>query len=134
MFGQSYQGGQSVKVFSPVGKDPVANWKLSNKKHVRKVYEKEVKGFVYECVGSTQGKMALPSNARDSCTCFKLIRELTNPIHYFSGPCAAVSSSPTKTIASPAILFGNMHKWGEEIEKVTSRWIFCFLSLRSFAP
>ena len=64
MFGQTYQGGSSVEVFSPVGRDPTARWRLSSQKHIRKKYDKEVKGFIYDIGGSTQAKMALPRDDR----------------------------------------------------------------------
>lgn len=42
MFHSSYQDGDCVEVFSPAGKNPGSEWKLSGK--VDRLYEKGVKG------------------------------------------------------------------------------------------
>ncbi|KAM9799464.1 protein CFAP20DC isoform 3-T3 [Syngnathus typhle] len=68
MFKHNYQGGAGVEVFSGQGKDPVAKWKLcGGPSAIRKVYDKEVKGFVYCLEGSSKTvKMQMPANGRMS--------------------------------------------------------------------
>uniref|UniRef100_A0A8C1I8F0 Zgc:162324 n=1 Tax=Cyprinus carpio TaxID=7962 RepID=A0A8C1I8F0_CYPCA len=66
MFRNDYQGGLTVDVFSAQGKDPVAKWKLYGRKSsISKVFDKEVKGFVYSLEGSSQThKMQLPKDSK----------------------------------------------------------------------
>ncbi|XP_043098174.1 uncharacterized protein C3orf67 homolog isoform X1 [Puntigrus tetrazona] len=74
MFKNDYQGGLTVDIFSAQGKDPVAKWKLHGRKSsITKVFDKEVKGFVYSLEGSSQThKMQLP---KDSKTTLGLIQK-----------------------------------------------------------
>ena len=44
MFERVYQGGPAVEVFTPQGKDPTTNWKLSGS--VTRLFDKAVKRFV----------------------------------------------------------------------------------------
>ncbi|TRY65044.1 hypothetical protein DNTS_018547 [Danionella cerebrum] len=73
MFRNDYQGGVSVDVFSAQGKDPVAKWKLFGRNpSITKMFDKEVKGFVYSLEGNSQThKMQLP---KDSKTTLGLIQ------------------------------------------------------------
>ncbi|XP_051754181.1 uncharacterized protein C3orf67 homolog [Ctenopharyngodon idella] len=66
MFRNDYQGGLTVDIFSAQGKDPVAKWKLYGRKpSITKVFDKEVKGFVYSLEGSSQThKMQLPKDSK----------------------------------------------------------------------
>ncbi|XP_059415873.1 protein CFAP20DC-like isoform X1 [Carassius carassius] len=66
MFRNDYQGGLAVDIFSAQGKDPVAKWKLYGRKSsISKVFDKEVKGFVYSLEGSSQThKMQLPKDSK----------------------------------------------------------------------
>ncbi|XP_056112159.1 uncharacterized protein C3orf67 homolog [Rhinichthys klamathensis goyatoka] len=66
MFRNDYQGGLTVDIFSAQGKDPVAKWKLYGRKPpITKVFDKEVKGFVYSLEGSSQThKMQLPKDSK----------------------------------------------------------------------
>ncbi|XP_048054862.1 uncharacterized protein C3orf67 homolog isoform X2 [Megalobrama amblycephala] len=66
MFRNDYQGGLTVDIFSAHGKDPVAKWKLYGRKpSITKVFDKEVKGFVYSLEGSSQThKMQLPKDSK----------------------------------------------------------------------
>eukprot|EP00466_Bigelowiella_natans_P016563 jgi/Bigna1/72353/fgenesh1_pg.19_\ len=66
MFERRFQGGASVEIFSPSGRYPLQGWSISHKKHVKKMYEKEVKGFVFECGGSAKASMKLPGNEKES--------------------------------------------------------------------
>ncbi|XP_061642180.1 uncharacterized protein C3orf67 homolog isoform X2 [Phyllopteryx taeniolatus] len=68
MFKHNYQGGAGVEVFSGQGKDPVAKWKLcGGQSAIRKVFDKEVKGFVYCLEGSSKTvKMQMPENGKMS--------------------------------------------------------------------
>ncbi|KAI2663800.1 Protein CFAP20DC [Labeo rohita] len=53
MFRNDFQGGLTVDIFSAQGKDPVAKWKLYGRKSsITKVFDKEMKGFVYILEGS----------------------------------------------------------------------------------
>ncbi|KAK0147084.1 hypothetical protein N1851_004519 [Merluccius polli] len=66
MFKNNYQGGSVVEVFSAQGKDPVAKWRLQGAPAaIHRVFDKEVKGFVY-CVegGSQTVKMQLPEDGK----------------------------------------------------------------------
>ncbi|XP_076870402.1 protein CFAP20DC isoform X2 [Brachyhypopomus gauderio] len=66
MFKNEYQGGASVEIFSAQGKDPVAKWKLSGgQSSISRIFDKEVKGFVYSLEGSSQmHKMQLPKDGK----------------------------------------------------------------------
>ncbi|XP_053492660.1 uncharacterized protein C3orf67 homolog isoform X4 [Ictalurus furcatus] len=65
MFKGEYQGGAVVEVFSAQGKDPVANWKLSGQPSISKMFDKEMKGFVYSLKGSSQThRMQLPKDGK----------------------------------------------------------------------
>ncbi|KAI7808014.1 uncharacterized protein C3orf67 homolog [Triplophysa rosa] len=66
MFRNDYQGGPIVDIFSAQGQDPVAKWKLFGRKpSITKVFDKEVKGFVYSLDGSSQThKMQLPKDGK----------------------------------------------------------------------
>ncbi|XP_056606180.1 uncharacterized protein C3orf67 homolog isoform X2 [Triplophysa dalaica] len=66
MFRNDYQGGPIVDIFSAQGKDPVAKWKLFGRKpSITKLFDKEVKGFVYSLDGSSQThKMQLPKDGK----------------------------------------------------------------------
>mmetsp|Transcript_8258 Transcript_8258/g.16119 ORF Transcript_8258/g.16119 Transcript_8258/m.16119 type:complete len:681 (+) Transcript_8258:58-2100(+) len=66
MFERQYQGGSSVEILSASGRDPLDKWKVSSKKQVRKIFEKGVRGFVFECGGSTSAKMNLPRSERET--------------------------------------------------------------------
>ncbi|XP_023661231.2 protein CFAP20DC isoform X2 [Paramormyrops kingsleyae] len=64
MFKNEYQGGAVVDIFSAQGKDPVAKWKLhGGQSAISKVFDKEMKGFVYILEGSSQAnKMQMPKD------------------------------------------------------------------------
>ncbi|XP_048874282.1 uncharacterized protein C3orf67 homolog isoform X2 [Brienomyrus brachyistius] len=64
MFRNEYQGGAVVDIFSAQGKDPVAKWKLhGGQSAISKVFDKEMKGFVYILEGSSQAnKMQMPKD------------------------------------------------------------------------
>ncbi|XP_026766932.3 uncharacterized protein C3orf67 homolog isoform X2 [Pangasianodon hypophthalmus] len=65
MFKNEYQGGAVVEVFSAQGKDPVAKWKLSGQPSISKMFDKEMKGFVYSLEGSSQThRMQLPKDGK----------------------------------------------------------------------
>ncbi|GCC21907.1 hypothetical protein chiPu_0000290 [Chiloscyllium punctatum] len=67
MFKNEYQGGPFVEIFSSQGKDPVAKWKLCGSPAVQKVFDKEVKSYVYILEGSSQrNKMQLPKDSKQS--------------------------------------------------------------------
>ncbi|XP_051873584.1 uncharacterized protein C3orf67 homolog [Pristis pectinata] len=67
MFKNEYQGGSFVEIFSSQGKDPVARWKLCGSPAVQKVFDKEVKSYVYILEGSCQrNKMQLPKDSKHS--------------------------------------------------------------------
>lgn len=46
------------------GKDPTGNWKMCGGKAVKRVYEKNVKGYVYAISGGPGHKMQLPKDER----------------------------------------------------------------------
>ncbi|GCB66323.1 hypothetical protein scyTo_0014980 [Scyliorhinus torazame] len=67
MFKNEYQGGPFVEIFSSQGKDPVAKWKLCGSPAVQKVFDKEVKSYVYILEGSSQrNKMQLPKDSKQT--------------------------------------------------------------------
>ncbi|CAH1783317.1 unnamed protein product [Owenia fusiformis] len=69
MFKNEFQGGAFFEIFSAQGKDPTANWKLSGGHGIRKIYDKEVKSFVYTIEGSSHStKMQLPKDPKQSLT------------------------------------------------------------------
>ena len=62
MFDGTYQGGAAVDVFSAGGSNPTSNWKVSGQ--VQRVYDKSVKGYVFQCEGGAVAKMQLPKDER----------------------------------------------------------------------
>lgn len=61
MFKLAFHGGPAVEVFSPQGKNPLENWKITG--NVQKSFDKEVKGSVWTLEG--QSKIQLPNNDKD---------------------------------------------------------------------
>ncbi|KAM9483374.1 protein CFAP20DC [Clarias gariepinus] len=60
-----FKGGAVVEVFSAQGKDPVAKWKISGQSSVIKMFDKEIKGFLYSLEGSSQThRMQLPKDGK----------------------------------------------------------------------
>ncbi|XP_069499853.1 protein CFAP20DC [Ambystoma mexicanum] len=68
MFKNEYQGGAFVEIFSAQGKDPTAKWKLlGSPSAIWKVFDKEVKTFVFVLEGSSQtNKMQLPKDNKQA--------------------------------------------------------------------
>ncbi|KAK7101886.1 protein CFAP20DC-like [Littorina saxatilis] len=68
MFKNEYQGGPYLEIFSPQGRDATSShWKLGS--GVKKVYEKEVKGYVYVLEGTpSTTKMHIPKDNKQSMT------------------------------------------------------------------
>ncbi|KAK7494008.1 hypothetical protein BaRGS_00014890 [Batillaria attramentaria] len=65
MFKNEYQGGSYFEIFSPQGRDPAANWKIGA--GVKKVYEKDVKGYVYILEGTpSTTKVHFPKDNKHS--------------------------------------------------------------------
>ncbi|KAJ3603298.1 hypothetical protein NHX12_031040 [Muraenolepis orangiensis] len=66
MFKNNFQGGSVVEIFSAQGKDPVAKWRLQGAPaSINKVFDKEVKGFVYCVEGCSQTvKMQIPEDGK----------------------------------------------------------------------
>uniref|UniRef100_A0A8C4ZPU6 CFA20 domain-containing protein n=1 Tax=Gadus morhua TaxID=8049 RepID=A0A8C4ZPU6_GADMO len=60
------KGGAVVEVFSAQGNNPVAKWKLQGAPaSIKKIFDKEVKGFVYCVEGSSQTvKMLIPEDGK----------------------------------------------------------------------
>ncbi|PFX30604.1 uncharacterized protein C3orf67 homolog [Stylophora pistillata] len=89
MFKHEFQGGSYVEVFSAQGRDPVAKWRLSGSASTKnKVYDKDVKSFVYFLEGeTTTTKMSLPKDEKQSLglTQRYLVLQLYVPLgHSFS--------------------------------------------------
>jgi len=57
-----YQGGPSVDVFGTSGSNPIAQWKVSGGVH--KVYDKSVRGYVYNCEWGPTSRMQLPDERK----------------------------------------------------------------------
>jgi hypothetical protein len=64
LFESVYQGGPSVEVFGTSGSNPLEKWKVSGA--VRKVYDKQVRGFILSCEGGPAIRMQLPKDDRRS--------------------------------------------------------------------
>uniref|UniRef100_A0A061QI10 CFA20 domain-containing protein n=1 Tax=Tetraselmis sp. GSL018 TaxID=582737 RepID=A0A061QI10_9CHLO len=66
LFSSDYQGGPYFDVFGPQGSSPLSKWKISGpgSKSVKKVYEKDVKGYVFNCPGGHGFKMGFPKDER----------------------------------------------------------------------
>ena len=62
LFDTAYQGGAAVEVFSAGGSNPTSNWKVSGA--VQRIYDKSVKGYVFQCDGGPSAKMQLPKDER----------------------------------------------------------------------
>ncbi|XP_046548599.1 protein CFAP20DC-like [Haliotis rubra] len=69
MFRHDFQGGPYFEIFSAQGKDSTSHWKLQNGTGIKKLYEKEVKGYVYTLEGtSATTRIQLPRDSRHSLT------------------------------------------------------------------
>ncbi|XP_048252826.1 protein CFAP20DC-like [Haliotis rufescens] len=69
MFRNDFQGGPYFEIFSAQGKDSTSHWKLQNGPGIKKLYEKEVKGYVYTLEGtSATTRIQLPRDSRHSLT------------------------------------------------------------------
>lgn len=64
LFDNVYQGGPSVEVFGTSGSNPIENWKVSGAVH--KVYDKQVRGYIFACAGGPSIRMQLPKDDRRS--------------------------------------------------------------------
>ena len=62
LFDTTYQGGAAVEVLSAGGSNPTSNWKVSSA--VQRIYDKSVKGYVFQCDGGPLAKMQLPKDER----------------------------------------------------------------------
>ena len=84
-----WQGGPYVEVFSVQGRETVAKWRLSGSASAKnKVYDKDVKSFVYILEGeTTTTKMSLPKDEKQSLGLLQrfLVLQLYVPLgHSFS--------------------------------------------------
>jgi hypothetical protein len=71
MHKNEYQGGYYFELFDPSVKDPLVNCKLVGSQSIQKIYEKEVKGSVYQLDGiPTTTKICLPKDSRQGCKLF----------------------------------------------------------------
>jgi hypothetical protein len=63
LFGSEFQGGSHLEVFTTQGSHPLANWKVSGNAEPQRLYDKEVKGYIYHCsaIGS---KLLLPKDEK----------------------------------------------------------------------
>lgn len=69
MLSDSYQGGASIELFSPHGRDPMAACKVTNgAAGVRKEFDKHVRGFVVVCDGGPKTKLQFPIDEKKGCT------------------------------------------------------------------
>ncbi|KAL8587139.1 hypothetical protein ACOMHN_026107 [Nucella lapillus] len=67
MFKNEYQGGPYLEIFSPQGRDSTSHWKIGP--GVKKIYEKEVKGYIYVLEGTpSTTKMTVPKDNKQSLT------------------------------------------------------------------
>ncbi|KAJ3033232.1 hypothetical protein HK097_004931, partial [Rhizophlyctis rosea] len=65
MFKTDFQGGPAFEIFSSQGSGtPILNWKLTSKSFIKRVYEKDLKGFCYHC--EKLGKFSLPKDDKQS--------------------------------------------------------------------
>jgi hypothetical protein len=68
MLSDSYQGGASIELFSPHGRDPMAACKVTNgAAGVRKEFDKNVRGFVVVCDGGPKSKLQFPIDEKKGC-------------------------------------------------------------------
>ncbi|MCO5547521.1 hypothetical protein L7F22_000971 [Adiantum nelumboides] len=58
-----YQGGSSFSVFTAQGSNPAFNCKIFGKS-VHKVYDKTVKGYIYNCLGGMSSKIQFPKDEK----------------------------------------------------------------------
>ncbi|XP_076448494.1 protein CFAP20DC-like [Babylonia areolata] len=67
MFKNEYQGGPYLEIFSPQGRDSTIHWKIGA--GVKKIYEKEVKGYIYVLEGTpSTTKMTIPKDNKQTMT------------------------------------------------------------------
>lgn len=62
MFKSHYQGGVYVEIFSAQGKAPAAKWAQSGK--VQRIFDKQVKSYVYNLEGGPSTKMQVPRDEK----------------------------------------------------------------------
>jgi hypothetical protein len=74
------------------GKNPIAGWKISGTKTVKKVYDKSVKSYVYCCVGGPTNKMQLPNDAQTSACLAPAL-----PLSHSFSHCGGSASMLTRT-------------------------------------
>ena len=63
---RSYQGGPCVEVFSSQGRDPFCDCKITNKRGLRKIYDKGVRGYVIYSSVSASARLQMPKSDRKS--------------------------------------------------------------------
>jgi len=63
----TYQGGTSICVFSPQGRDPENTCKISNPKSVKKTYDKVVRSYIFTCGGGHQTQIKVPNTDSKGC-------------------------------------------------------------------
>lgn len=69
MFKNEFQGGPYFEVFSAQGKDPTSLWKLQGGSGIRKVYDRDVKSYVYSLEGTAATtKMQIPKDPKLNLT------------------------------------------------------------------
>lgn len=62
----SYQGGPFVDILTGHGKSPLEEFKITPATSVQKVFDKNVKGFVFEYNGGSVAKMQIPKDEKQS--------------------------------------------------------------------
>ena len=87
------------------GKDPTGNWKMCGGKAVKRVYEKNVKGYVYAISGGPGHKMQLPKDERRGREC-RAMEKKTPPL--------SPSSACLLPAATPLLPFDCPGQGGEE--------------------
>jgi hypothetical protein len=69
----SIKGGNYFEIFNPAIKDPLSITKVTGSHGVQKIFDKEVKGSIYQLDGSpTTTKLSIPKDAKQGCNNFNL--------------------------------------------------------------
>ena len=60
-----YQGASHLILLTPCGTNPTSEWTING--HIKKHYDKELKGYFFTCAGSTNTSLSLPKSSARAC-------------------------------------------------------------------
>ncbi|CAF0824747.1 unnamed protein product [Brachionus calyciflorus] len=110
MFKNEFQGGNFFEIFNPSTKDPLNSFKLTGSHGIQKIFDKDVKGSVYQLDGSpATTKITLPKDTKQGLSLVQRIivfQVNVKPGHEFSLDLGITDLSQNKR----NLLFSTSHK------------------------